>query len=240
MTPANSAKIVHRRDKMRILAEATDTTVPAKRSFVLNYPSMKKTALLLLLCLPFLHVNAQSYMDDILKNTCDCVGKVPDSLDTEKFNMALGVCMIQACTPYKKQLKKEYGINIDKLDEDGEKLGRIIGVKMAAYCPDMLLKLTEKSKKTENKNVNESESIKGSIEKIETDLFVVFSVKDETGKTTKFVWLDFVSSALDLPIDYSHLTGRNVEIEYKKEDFFDPKIEQYRQFYVITKFSLAQ
>ena len=181
---------------------------------------------------------AQNYMDKILEKTCDCVNKVSDSLEIDKYNLELGVCMIEASMPYKKQLRKDFDINMDKIDMEGEKLGRLIGVKMASFCPNSLLKLTKRSAKTESKVVME-DTISGMVLKVEADFFVIISLKDNIGKTTKFYWLSFVESNIEMPSFYSSLAGKSVEISYKKEEYFDPKIEQYRSFNIITKLKLV-
>jgi hypothetical protein len=200
-----------------------------------NFLKMKKLILLPLVILLFNAVYAQDYMNNILESTCNCAGKVSDTLEMNQFNMAIGACMIEAAMPYKKQLKKEHGVNLDKFDLDAEKLGTIIGVKMASYCPDVLLRLTQKSQKKETPEVSKEEIIIGKVVKIDTDLFVVFHLRDEKGKTTKLTWLTFVESDVDHTSDYSSMVGKSLEIQFRREDMFDPKLNEYRQFLIITK-----
>ena len=50
---------------------------------------------------------SQDYMDKIALEVCDCIDNVSDSVPTDQFNMELGLCMLEASMPYKKQLKKE-------------------------------------------------------------------------------------------------------------------------------------
>jgi hypothetical protein len=76
--------------------------------------------------------------------------------------------------------------------------------------------------------------MKGNITKIDKDFFVVFSVKDEAGKTTKLYWLGFIEAGLDLVSGYEALAGKDVEVSFEYKEFFDPKVNEYRAFPVIT------
>ena len=200
---------------------------------------MKK---LILLSFSFFLINStysQAYMDKILEKTCNCIVELPDTLSTDQFNLEIGACMIEASMPFKKQLKKDYDIDLDNIETDAGKLGKLIGLKMASFCPDMLMKLTGRSK-VDNTAYNASEYIMGTIVKIENDPFVVFSLKDETGKITKLYWLTFIESDIELTDNYLSLQGKFVKISYTTDEFFDPKIVQYRQFQIIKSIKLIK
>jgi hypothetical protein len=181
----------------------------------------------------------QEYMDKIAQKSCECLDKVPDTLKTDEFNLKLGICMIEAATPYKKQLKKDQGINLDNIDTEGEKLGRLIGIKMASTCPNILLKLTQKPSDKEEAAAEEK-TAEGLITKLENDFFVVLSLKDEAGKINRFYWLTFVESGMELTSKYKSVVGESVIITYKVQDFFDPKIEEYRAFNIISKLEVVR
>ena len=177
---------------------------------------------------------AQEYIDIITRKSCDRVEQVPDTLKSEQFNMRLGLCMIEASMPYKKQIKKDFDIDLDKIDTEGAKLGRMLGVKMATVCPNTIVKMTQKMKGQTASSKVEQVS-KGTVTKIENDFFVVLSLKDESGKITKYYWLTFIESAIDLTGAYSTLVGKTLHIGYVPQEFFDPKLQEYRQFFIIKK-----
>jgi hypothetical protein len=191
----------------------------------------KKLSIALFFLLPMKFLFAQDYMDKILEKTCNCAESLPDTLTTDRFNILLGTCMIEASMPYKKQIKKDYNINMDNVETEGERLGRMIGLKMAAYCPDMLAKLAKRAK-GKNEYATD-ESVNGTITKIEKDPFVIFSVKDDQGKITKLYWLKFIQSDTELVENYESLLDKSVKIVYRQEEYFDPKIAQYRLFKII-------
>lgn len=200
---------------------------------------MKTTLILSFFLFSTFQIYSQDYMDKIAQKSCDCLDHVPDTLKTDEFNLKLGICMIEASTPYKKQLKKDHGINLDNIDTEGEKLGRLIGIKMASTCPTILLKLTQKPQDEEEKAA-ELKTAEGLITKLENDFFVVLSLKDEAGKTSRFYWLTFIESGMELPTKYRSVVGESVVITYKVQDFFDPKIEDYRAFNVISKLDVVR
>lgn len=184
------------------------------------------------------HSFAQTYFDKIVQESCNCVSKVSQTLDNEKYTQELGICMIVAAEPYRKQLKKDHNIDFDKIDVDGEKLGKLIGIKMVAVCPDLILAVAKRSGNSESAAV-ENKSFEGIITKIESDFFVVLHIKDESGKTNKFYWLTYVESAVEVADRYDSMVGTSIAVTYRSEEFFDPKIKEYRSFSIIEKLELA-
>ena len=186
------------------------------------------------------HSFSQAYLDKIVQESCNCVSKVSETLDNERYTQELGVCMIVAAEPYRKQLKKDHNIDFDKIDVDGEKLGKLIGIKMAAVCPELILAVAKKSGKGNGESApTESKSFEGIITKIEHEFFVVLHIKDESGKTNKFYWLTYVESGVEVADGYDSMMGNSVTLTYRSEEFFDPKIKEYRPFSVIEKLALA-
>jgi len=180
---------------------------------------------------------SQDYLDKIVTQTCACFSKVPDTLSTNVLQMKLGVCMITASEPYKNQLKKDYNINLDNIDKPtGERLGRLLGVKLAGECPEAIFKMQgKKSSAVKEPTVM---TLTGIVTKIETNGFVTFSLRDETGKITTFYWLEFIECQSDLPSTYTSLTGKLVSIFYKSNEYFEPRLNQYRQYFCITKMEI--
>lgn len=180
-------------------------------------------------------------MDEIVNKACECLTTIPDTLDSQQYNMELGLCILNASLPYKKKLKKDFDINLDNIDTEGESLGRLIGVRMATVCPDALISISKKAaeKKLEKESLELPdiglEKAHGFITDIEDDYFVVFSVKDENGKITKYYWLTFIDSSIELTQNYDALVGKTANISYVEEEFFDPKISEYRTFNIIKE-----
>ena len=137
--------------------------------------------------------------------------------------------------PYKNELKRDYNINLDKMDaKEGEKLGRAVVLKMGTICPDGLVIVAKKNKAVPELDNNEK-IMEGVVTNIENNPFVVFSLKDNFGRIFKFYWLSFIQSDLELTNNYNSLLGKTIKLTYGKKDYFDPKILEYRQFNIVSK-----
>lgn len=176
----------------------------------------------------------QDYMDDITRKACECLDGVSDTLGAEKLTLKLGLCVIDAAAPYKKQLKKDHKLDLDKIDEEGHRLGTMIGVKMASVCPDKLLMFSEISA-DEEVLPYESKIVQGEILKVEEDLLVTFHLKDDFGKIIKFYWATFIDSPYEITLEYKNLVGKTVVITYEPTEIFDARIGEYRTFNIISR-----
>lgn len=201
---------------------------------------MKKKISLILFLIISIHIHSQSYMDKIATETCECLEKIPDSIKGEQFNIKLGFCMIEASTPYKKKLKKDYKIDLGNIDEQGEELGELVGMKMLGFCPNALMKISDRNDVQEEIVQNQEFKTIGRITNIEEKQFIVFSLKDSTGKTNKFYWMSYIESDMDIFSDYKELKNESVKITYFINEFFDSRIGEYRDFNIITKIEKAR
>ena len=77
--------------------------------------------------------------------------------------------------------------------------------------------------------------IVGEITEINTSDFITFSLKDDSGKTNRFYWMSYIHSNYDLEADYNSLKSKTVEISYTTSQFYDPRIETYRNIYIIKE-----
>lgn len=197
---------------------------------------MKKYFFLLLLSITT-SIFGQSYMDQIVDESCDCLDHISKKLDKEAYTMQVGLCMMKASQPYKKQLKKDYNIDMDNIVKDAERLGEVIGVQLAFKCPEALLLASDKIDPNNEYLVDDTD-LYGTITKVETDQFVVFTIKDENGKSAKYYWFTTIETSEDLQTMYDNIVGKWVSIVYKTADYFDPKIGEYRSYNVITELEL--
>lgn len=207
---------------------------------------MKKSQLYYLTVLFILNITfsfSQDYMSIITNESCECLSEIKETTDREKFNLQLGLCIIEAASPYKAQLKADHKIDLDKIDTQGKKLGELIGFRMASVCPDQILRASNGGMIEEDEYEVEDEFyyITGNVVKIEKEQFVVISVKDDSdGKTSKYYWLTYVDSTIDLPNDYNSLVGKNVEVYYNINELFDARIDEYKSFNVIEEINLIK
>lgn len=182
---------------------------------------------------------SQDYLEEIALKSCECISSVSDTLDVDRYTLQAGLCMIETARPYKKQLKKDHGIDFNNIDKDGEELGRIIAFIMASLCPDALLKMVNVVNNQENSESLER-IVEGEITNISDDKFVEFSVKENKGKVSRYQWLTFIESTLELSTGYKKLINSDVRITYIVQEFFDPRIGEYRSFNIIQKLEIIK
>lgn len=200
---------------------------------------MKKIIISSLFLLISSFIFAQDYMDKITENTCECTIKIPEDVSNQEYTARLGVCMLEAAVPYEEKLLKDYGIDMKKIDTQGEELGRIIGMKMAGKCPSVIAKMS--SMLNENGEVElESDfiNLEGEVTAINKSKFVEFTIKDEQGKASKYNWLGVIKSDLDIENEYETLIDKKVKITFKKQKYFDPRINEYKLFKIINSINL--
>ncbi len=187
--------------------------------------------------------HSQKYLTKIAEVSCSCLENISDSAQPAQINMEMGLCIIDAAMPYKKQLLKDHEIDLELIDQYGEKLGRLVGVKLASVCPATLVKvtrLTQKKEQLPKETYSDIQIVSGKITKIGQDQFVVFSLKDEMNKVSKYYWLEGIESDFDMVSGYADLLDKEVSITYETMEFFDPNIEVYRQFKVIKELSVQE
>jgi hypothetical protein len=183
-----------------------------------------------------IHSFSQNYIDKIVAKACDSLENIPDSVSLKDYTSKLGITLIQISMPYKQELKRDYKIDLDNLDKsEGEKLGKLIGVRLLSACPKALNRLIQKTQEVNVKAEENQKEITGIVTGIDNSDFVIFSLKDEFDRVYKFYWLQVVKSDIDLMNNYNSLVGKTIKLTYEKKDFFDPKITDYRSFNVIVK-----
>ncbi|NIK93106.1 hypothetical protein GZ212_13160 [Mangrovimonas sp. CR14] len=176
-------------------------------------------------------------MKKIVDHACECIQNLPDEkMDNEN----IGLCMLNEAAKYGDELLRDYNIDIRKIDEQGEELGRIIGVEMLISCPESIQRLASlKVDDDDNAEIYEPMIIEGKIRNISSEDFVIFTVEDNQGKTSKFYWLTFVSnSGTNIQYNFNETKNKDVKMEFIQQELFDPKINEYRNFNIIKSIEM--
>lgn len=187
-----------------------------------------KVVLVLFILLFSQVVNTQTYLEDIADKTCSCTKKEL-GLDRRDDNLKtrLGLCIIKSSKPYYEELNRDYGIDLNESDFDGETLGKLIGFQMIGYCPEVFNLINED-------NISENNTVEGTVIKVNKKGYLYFIIKNEQGEKAKYYWLTYIDSEDDLINNYKSYSGQNVSVTYKIFEIFDPKMNAYRKVNVLT------
>ncbi len=198
-----------------------------------SWRPMKKIALLALLYSVSSATFAQHFIETMASGACQCIEKIATTVPAKDLKLEVGLCIMKTYKPeFEKPLKAEYGIDIHGAKDGMENFGRIVALRMATSCPSVLARVSRAAAADGDLG---SESISGTVIKIEKDGFVAFTVKDQAGKTGKFYWMGQIDSGIDLVNNYNALLDRQLTLSFENKEYFDPKIDEYRKFKVITK-----
>ncbi len=179
---------------------------------------------------------SQEYKQKFSREVCECVKNIDATNKTKKeMSTQFGLCAFKHAASYKKELKRDFGIDLvaDIANEEKmENFGVQVGMMMVTECPDVFSKVMG----DEGDSGAESSEllINGTVSKIEKDNFVVFHIVGENKNLTKFYWVSTIESNLDLPKEYNGLVNKKVNISYYTTEIFDAKINDYRNLNIIS------
>ena len=205
---------------------------------------MKKLIILFFSIFSLFSYSQDDFKEKIAQDACKCIGEIKlEKKSKEMMQMQLGLCFIKVSTPYKEQIKKEYGIDLSKDITNDEKMGELgekLGILMVSECADTFINFVDQSgfadeyAQESSAQENSAEFMNGEITKIEKDAFVIFYLKGDNGILTRFYWISNVDSNIELEKKYQDLVGKKVNITYYSADIFDHKINDYRKVNILS------
>ncbi|MES2776170.1 MAG: hypothetical protein V4722_18475 [Bacteroidota bacterium] len=181
-----------------------------------------------------LHSQATPALDKVSKATCDCMTKQKDKIKTQAdAERIISVCMMQTAGDNLTALQKE--LKIKTMDmAGGKKLGQAVGIKLASDCPVFMEKMmqiqgggvetpTDNSKLT----ATEKSNFMGEIVQVETDGYLYVHIKNEAGRITKFLWLEYFKGSDPYKANPQLLVGKKVEIQWQQIEIYNAKLNDY-------------
>jgi len=172
-------------------------------------------------------------LDKVTKLTCECFTKQKDKIknqaDAEKV---IGICLFQSGQDKIAALQKE--LRIKTLNEaGGRKIGEAVGIKLATNCPEFVSKMiAATSITTEDKTkltATEKSNYIGEIVQVETNGYTFIHIKNEAGRVSKFLWLEYFKGSDAYKQNPQTLVGKNVEIQWQLIEIYDGKLNDYMQ-----------
>jgi hypothetical protein len=167
-------------------------------------------------------------------STCDCVSNKKEVTDVN-----LGVCIFEALDQLSNKERRSIDVNPDDKMNAIQSIAESVGIEMAIVCPDVFTKIAE-NKATETAVADDDELdlfYIGTFESMTTQEFNTITLLDEKKEKQEFVWL-FTFDGDSLFIKNKIVKGDKLEIHYRQQDFYDPKLGKYRIYNEITSIKL--
>ncbi|MCH3883089.1 MULTISPECIES: hypothetical protein [Tenacibaculum] len=167
----------------------------------------------------------ESVVDKVAKKTCEYLeGLDLGSLSADERNMKLGLYIFKMYDEYKADFNKE-GIYLDltKGADEGRKFGVKIGTRMASFCPEALMMFANEEG---GESDEEKFSVKGELIELSGIEISKLSLKDNKGKTQKFIWINNFEGS-DKLINEEFIQGLKVKLHYRNVEIYSPKLKEY-------------
>lgn len=172
----------------------------------------------------------ESIIDKVAKETCQYLSSDEvKGLSGEPLAMKMGIKIFQLYGQYTEELN-EAGVVFDSsnAEESGRKLGEKIGINMVQFCPEVLMALAGDDEFIDAANQDDKVEtyIEGVVRKLEGDYISTLVIKDNSGKTQKFLWLENFTGS-DKLIEAKKLNRLKVKVFYKNLEIYSPKLKEY-------------
>ncbi len=184
----------------------------------------------------FVIYSQETYMNNIVEKACECLSEIDK--DEDLTDISIGLCVLSEATKYKVELLRDYNIDIENLQNEGEELGKMVGIEMFTACPEQIKRVAMLNEDNLNDQGSSFQYMEGTIKSITKSDFVIFSVLGNDGKTVKFYWLKFIDSDNDLQNEYESYRGKKVKIRYSIAEFYDPNLAEYRNYNLIESLNI--
>jgi hypothetical protein len=195
---------------------------------------MKKVLLLLLFPVFVFAQKEQVIYEKLANQTCECI----NSKKNEKISqIELGLCVIGSLGKLSDKDKKIINYNSEANSID--KVSEQVGMQMVSICPDVftdMLQNEETSEVASDAEVTDTSST-GIFQSMVSNQFNTIIIMDSENQKREFIWL-FPFEGDALFIKNKIIKGDKIEILYREQNFFDPKINDYRIYNEILKVKL--
>lgn len=183
---------------------------------------------------------AQDVLDRIATDACSCLEEQNvNDMKGEALQMQLGLCMMKAASPYEKELRKQYKVDMSRLDAGaGERLGELVGMRLVAVCPSFLTMVQQMQESEAAPAAAEVAVAKvtGVVTSVRDRQFSTVLVKDVSGRTVELLRLEHFPNADRLA--GAAATEVRGTFLFTVKELFDPVAGTYRPHNVLVGLEL--
>ena len=202
---------------------------------------MLKKGLFLIIVFVSLNIFSQeTTLDKVSQETCEYLNSDEmKNLDVDIRTEKLGLFIINSYNKYEKEFNKE-GVVINFYDgsDAASKFGEQVGMNMAKYCPEALIALAEGYDEEPTEELFE---VSGSLIDVVGAEFSTVILKDEDGKTQKFLWLQNFKGSDSLIQSLENLNEQsNVTLTYNNIECYSPQLKGYIIRKVIVELTFVE
>ena len=199
----------------------------------MRWPSTKKYGIISVLIIVSTSSFSQTEQEkgEIAKAVCECMDKKKELnlKDRKAVEMGLGLCMLEVI--------QEKKLDISISDSDAmEKFGQMVGIHMAGVCPNVFEAFMDNTQ-SESKAADEIE-ISGTVKSIDSKDMATISVRDDSGKEHKLLWLHYFTGSDDFVSDPKKMIGKKVSLSYKISDVYSPSRKAYVTVKELTRLTI--
>lgn len=141
----------------------------------------------------------------------------------------MGLCLLESA--------QATGMELDMSDAGAMRsLGEKVGMQMAGICPEVFSSFMEDGGGQEEES--EMVTITGKVKSVDDGDFLTISLKEDSGKEHKLMWLRYFPGSDEFQDDPKKLVGKRVEITYQSLECYQPKAKIYYNNKEITNLKL--
>lgn len=191
-----------------------------------------------LFCLFFISqtVSAQKLSKiDLLTAVADNICNEIAEKDIEiKSEFTMGVYMLKAVNKYKEDIEHYYGKNYITNEEVMSTMGEDVGMYLGLKCPEIFEHLfVDEEKEAEYFEETAYVQITGKFQKTVKNQFLSFIIKEETGKTHEFLFLNSFETSYLLTDNLLSLNDE-IEVTYYVSEIYDAKIGKFVNYNIVS------
>lgn len=151
-----------------------------------------------------------------------------------KSEFTMGIYMLKAVNKHKEDVEYYYGENYIVNQELMRTMGEDIGMYLGLKCPEIFEHfVTDEEKEAEYFEETAYEQITGKFQKVIKNQFLSFIIKEDSGKTHEFLFLNSFETSYLLTDNLLSL-NEEIEVTFYLSEIYDAKVDKFINYNVVS------